>query len=91
MVQPGSELELGLYNYSSETIHVVSVQLIDSQTGAIGYEMALDADIPSCSSESWTVTIGDSGIYAPTVQFVYTFKGESYTSGSRLVPVPKAL
>lgn len=91
MIKPGSELELGLANYSSETIHVVSVRLIDGQTGAIGYEMALDVDIPSCSSESWKVTIGNSGIYSPMVQFVYTFKGESYTIGTGLVPVPKAL
>ena len=91
MIKPGSEMELGLANYSSETIHVISVQLIDSQTGAIGYERALDVDVPSCSSESWTVTIGNSGIYSPTVQFIYTFKGETYTSGTRLVPVPKAL
>lgn len=90
MVQPGSELELGLANYSSETIHVVSVQLIDGKTGATGFEMSLDADIPSCSSASWTVTTGDSGISSPILRFVYTFKGESYTCETKLVPIPKA-
>ena len=90
MVKAGSELELGLANYTSETIHVVSLQLIDGQSGASGFEMTLDADIPSCSSASWTVTIGDSGIYSPTVRFVYTFKGESYTCETKLVPIPKA-
>ena len=90
MIQPKSELELGLVNYSSETIHVFSVRLIDSQTGAIGHEMALDSDISSCSFASWTVTIGNTGINSPKVQFVYTFKGESYTCETRLVPIPKA-
>ncbi len=90
MIQPKSELELGLVNYSSETIHVISVRLIDGQTGTIGHEMTLDTDISSCSSASWTVTIGDTGIHSPKVQFVYTFKGEYYTCGTRLVPIPKA-
>ena len=90
MIQPGSELVLGVANYSSETIHVTSVQLINGQTGAIGYEMALDDDVSSGSSASWTVSIGDSAIYSPTVRFVYTFKGESYTCETKLVPIPKA-
>ncbi|MCR5326432.1 MAG: Ig-like domain-containing protein [Bacteroidales bacterium] len=90
MVKPGSELDLGLVNYSSETIHVVSVQLINGQTGAIGFEMVLDDDISSCSSASWTVTTGDSGINSPLLRFVYTFKGESYTCETRLTPIPKA-
>lgn len=90
MVKPGSELDLGLVNYSSETIHVVSVQLINGQTGAIGFEMVLDDDISSCSSASWTITTGDSGINSPLLRFVYTFKGESYTCETRLTPIPKA-
>lgn len=90
MIQPGSELVLGVANYSSETIHVTSVQIINGQTGAIGYEMALDDDVSSGSSASWTVSIGDSGIYSPTVRFIYTFKGESYTCETKLVPIPKA-
>ena len=90
MIKPGSELDLGLANYSSETIHVVSVQLINGQTGAIGFEMNLDDDIPSCDSASWRVTTGDSGINSPLLRFVYTFKGESYTCETRLTPIPKA-
>lgn len=90
MIQPGSELVLGVANYSSETIHVTSVQLINGQTGAIGYEMALDDDISSCSSASWTVITGDSSINSPLLRFVYTFKGESYTCETKLVPIPKA-
>ena len=90
MVSPGSELKVGVANYSSETIHVTSVQLIDGQTGAIGYETALDADVSSGSTNTWTVTIGDSGIYSPIVRFTYTFKGETYTCDTKIVPIPRA-
>jgi uncharacterized protein YjdB len=90
MIQPGSEIELGVANYSSEIIHVTSVQVINGQTGAIGYEMSLDTDVSSCSSATWTVTIGDPGIYSPMVRFVYTFKGESYTCETKIVPTPEA-
>lgn len=90
MIKPGSELDLGLANYSSETIHVISVQLINGQTGAIGFEMALGDDISSCSSATWTVTTGDSSINSPVLRFVYTFKEESYTCETRLTPIPKA-
>ena len=90
MVQPGSELRFGVINYSSETIHVVSLQLIDGLTGASNYVMSLDEDISSCSSASWTISISDSGIYSPTARFVYTFKGESYICETKIVPHPKA-
>ena len=86
MVQPGSELTFGLDNYSSETIHVVSLQLIDGQTGDSAYALSLDEDIASCSSAFWTISIGDSGIYSPTARFVYTFKGELFTCETKIIP-----
>ena len=78
-IQSGSQLNFGVVNYSSETIRVVSVQLIDGQTGNGGNVMSIGADIVSGSSSTWTITIGGAGIYEPTARFIYTFKGGTYT------------
>ena len=78
-IQSGSQLNFGVVNYSSETIHIVSVQLIDGKNGNKGNVMSVETDIASGSSSAWTITIGVSGIYDPIARFVYTFKGESYT------------
>lgn len=78
-IQNGSKLNFGVVNYSSETIRVVSVQLIDGQTGQGGNVMSIGADIASGSSSVWTITIGAAGIYEPTARFLFTFKGETYT------------
>lgn len=79
LIQSGSKLNFGVVNYSSETINVVSVQLIDGETGSAGNVMPIGTDIESGSSSAWTITIGAAGIHSPTARFVYTFKGESYT------------
>ena len=77
-LQSGSQLNFGVVNFSSETIRVVSVQLIDGQTGNGGNVMSIGNDIASGSSSAWTITIR-AGIYEPKARFVYTFKGETYT------------
>lgn len=78
-LQSGSQLNFGVVNYSSETIRIVSVQLIDGQTGNGGNVMSIGANIPSGSSSSWTITIGAAGIYEPKARFEYIFKGEAFT------------
>lgn len=90
VVQAGSALTYELSNFSSESIHVVSLELIDSQTGTSEYTMSIDSDIPSGSSATWTITIGDSSIYSPTARFTYTFKGETYTCETKTIPIPRA-
>ncbi len=87
VVQSGSELEYRVENFSSETIHIVSLQMIDGQTGVSEYEMSIDTDIHPGSFDSWTVTIGNPGIHSPIARFAYTFKGESYICEARIVPV----
>ena len=84
-IQQGSQLNFGVVNYSSETIRVVSVQLIDGKTGNGGNVMSIGADIASGSSSAWSITIGLVGIYSPKARFVYTFKGETYTCEANYV------
>ena len=90
VVETGSELEYELTNFSSETIHVVSLELINGQTGTSDYTMSIDTDLSSGTSASWTITVSDSSIYSPTARFVYTFKGESYTCDAKIVPIVRA-
>ena len=88
MVKAGSNLEFELFNYSSETIHVVSVQLIDGQTGVGGVVTSLDSDIASGTSDSWTVSVGESDMYLPIARFTYTFKGGTYTCEAQANIIP---
>ena len=90
IVKAGSNLEFDLFNYSSETIHVVSAQLIDGQTGVGGDVTSLDSDIASGASDSWFVSVGESDMYLPIARFVYTFKGESYTCEAKIGSFTKA-
>lgn len=77
----------GVRNYSSETIHVVSVQWIDSQTEIASDAVSIDSDIASGDTEKWTIPIGDSSIYSPKARFVYKFKGDSYTCEAEIIPL----
>ena len=92
IVKAGSSLDFELFNYSSETIHVVSVQLIDGQTGAGGDVTSLDSDMASGSSGSWTVSVGESDMYLPIARFTYTFKGGTYTceAQAHIIPIFEA-
>lgn len=84
-IQSGSQLNFGVVNYSSETIRVVSVQLIDGQSGQGGNVMSLGVDIASGSSQAWTIKIGAAGIYNPNATFTFTFKGETYTCSAQYI------
>ena len=92
IVKAGSSLDFELFNYSSETIHVVSVQLIDGQTGAGGDVTSLDSDMASGSSGSWTVSVGESDMYLPIARFTYTFKGGTYNceAQAHIIPIFEA-
>ena len=79
VIQQGSQLNFGVYNYSTEDITVVSAQLINGQTGNAGNVMTINSNIASGNSAAWAITIGAGGIQSPRVRFVYQFKGEEYT------------
>ncbi len=87
VVLAGGEMSFGVKNFSSETIHVESVQLIDSQTGLATEAMSIDSDLSSGQIEKWTIPVGDSDLYFPTARFTYTFRGESYTCGAQITPL----
>lgn len=83
VIQQGSKLNFGIYNFSSETIQVVSLQLINGVTGVAGNVMTLNTEVASGKGSAWTVTIGALGIQSPIARFVYLFKGEEYTCEAR--------
>ena len=87
VVKAGGNMIFGVRNFSSETIHVVSVQLIDSQTGSATGAMSLDSDLDSGSLDKWTIPVGDSDIHAPKARFVYTFRDKSYTCEAEITPL----
>jgi len=79
LIQYGSKLNFGVVNYSSETITVVSAQLIDGVNGSEGNVMNIGVEIEPTKSSAWSITIGLYGIHSPTCRFVYKFKGVEYT------------
>lgn len=87
VVKAGGDMVFGVRNFSSETIHVVSVQLIDSQTGAATDALSIDSDLNSGTSDKWTIPVGDSDIHNPRARFVYTFREESYTCEAEITPL----
>ena len=87
VVKAGGDMVFGVRNFSSETIHVVSVQLIDSQTGAATDALSINSDLNSGTSDKWTIPVGDSDIHNPRARFVYTFREESYTCEAEITPL----
>ena len=87
VVKAGGNMIFGIRNFSSETIHVVSVQLIDSQTGSATGAMSIDSDLDSGSFDKWTIPVGDSDIHAPKARFVYMFREKSYTCEAEITPL----
>lgn len=79
IIQQGSKLNFGIYNYSTETINVVSMQLINGATGYAGNKMPLNTEINSGNGSAWTITVGALGIQEPIARFTFTFRGEEYT------------
>lgn len=79
VIQSGSQLTFGVYNYSTEPITVVSVQLINGQTGNGLNVLPINSNIISGDSSAWTITISGAGITSPVARFVYLFRGNEYT------------
>ena len=79
LIQYGSKLNWNFMNYSKETVHLKSLQLIDGGTGSEGNEMAVDVDVAGGTGVSYTVTIGLLGIHGPvTCRFRYTYNNKDY-------------
>ena len=79
LIQYGSKLNWSFINYSSETVHLKTMQLIDGQTGKEGNQMSVDTDVAAGSGVSYTTTIGLLGIHAPvTCRFRFDYKEKEY-------------
>ena len=79
LIQYGSKLNWSFINYSSETVHLKTMQLIDGQTGNEGNQMSVDTDVAAGSGVSYTTTIGLLGIHAPvTCRFRFDYKEKEY-------------
>lgn len=81
LIQYGSKLNWSFINYSSEKVHLKSMQLIDGQTGSEGNLMNVDTDVEAGSGVSYSTTIGLLGIHAPvTCRFRYEYKEKEYSA-----------
>ena len=87
VVKAGGEMIFGVRNFSSETIHVVSVQLVDGQTGEATESMPIETDINSGFTDKWTIPVGESDLYSPKARFTFIFREESYTCEAEITPL----
>ena len=87
LIKYNSKLNYGVYNNSGKSIKVLTIQLIDGETGAAGNMMSVNSTIDAGSSAAWTITIGLNGIHSPQAVFVYSCEGKRYEIR---VPYPKS-
>ena len=78
VIQSNSKLNYGVYNNSDKSIDVLTIQLLDGETGAVGNMMSVNRTIDAGANQAWTITIGAAGIHSPTAIFVYRCEGKRY-------------
>lgn len=77
----GSSLNWFFINGSNSYVKLLSLQLVDGQTGDMGNEMNVDADVAPGERVGYSVRIGYAGIHAPvTCRYKYEYNGKIYTS-----------
>lgn len=76
----GSSLNWFFKNGSTCTVKLLSLQLIDGQTGNAGNEMSINADVLSGESVGYSVRVGLLGIHSPvTCRYKYECNGKTYS------------
>lgn len=79
LIQYGSKLNWRFSNNSPVGVTLVSMQLIDGETGKEGNVMNVNKTVDGGTSVSYSTTIGLAGIHAPvTCRFRYEYNGEDY-------------
>lgn len=81
LIRYGSTFNWHFVNSSNSSVKLLSLQLIDGQTGSVGNEMTIDRIVSSGERVGYTVTVGLLGIHAPvTCRYKYEYNGKSYIS-----------
>ena len=81
LIQYGSRLNWRFSNNSPVSVTLVSMQLIDGETGKEGNIMSVNTTVDGGTSVSYSTTIGLAGIHAPvTCRFRYEYNGEEYST-----------
>lgn len=81
LIKYGSKLYWTFNNNSSESLKLVSMQLVDGVTLSKGSEMSVNTTVNANSSKSYSTSIGLFGIHAPvTCIFKYEYNGSIYTT-----------
>ncbi len=88
LIQYGSKLYWGFYNNSPVDVTLVSLQLVDGDTGKKGNEMSADNKVTAGNSVSYTTTIGLAGIHSPKCIFKFSFDGKTYTKEAQYKDFP---
>lgn len=76
LIKYGSQFGWTIINNTSESVTLVSMQLVDGVTGKKSNEMSVGAELAAGESVTYTTTVGLLGIYEPvTCIFKFTTNG----------------
>ena len=79
LIIQGSKLNWFFTNGSSSSVKLVSLQLVDGQSGNAGNEMVINTNVAAGERVGYTITIGLLGIHTPvTCRFKYEHNGKTY-------------
>lgn len=79
LVLGGSRLDFGVSNFSSRTITVKTVQLVDGESGIGSDTIDIDCSLESGNTLPWSVEVPASGIHSPVAIFTFTYLGGEFT------------
>ncbi len=81
VIRYGSTFNWHFINGSNSSVKLLSLQLVDGQTGSAGNELSVDRTVEPGERVGYTVTVGLSGIHAPvTCRYKYEYNGKTYIS-----------
>ena len=78
LIQNNSQLNYSVYNNACKSVKVLTIQLIDGETGEVSNMMSADTIIDAGANRGWTIRIGLAGIHSPIAVFVYSCEGKRY-------------
>ena len=79
LILAGSRLDFGVSNYSTETITVKTVQLVDGESGSGSESIDINRPLEAGDTLPWSIDVPAAGIHSPTAIFTFIYLGEEYS------------
>ena len=92
LILAGSRLDFGVSNYSTETITVKTVQLVDGESGSGSESIDINRPLEAGDTLPWSIDVPAAGIHSPTAIFTFIYLGEEYScSATYFEPIEQSI